>query len=55
MIGKIDYTSAFVASDDDLNSIVGIETYIPQIKELGTLGICEIALQTDESTESGFY
>ena len=55
MIGKVDFVNAFVASDDDLKSIVGLDVDISQLKEKGTIGICEIELQTDENTASGFY
>lgn len=55
MVGKISYVNAFVASDDDIKSIVGLDSDIPDLKKLGNVGIVEIELQPDPNTESGYY
>ena len=55
MIGTIDYINAFIASDEDIKSVIGLDQEISDFEQMGNLGICELSLQKDPETESGFY
>lgn len=55
MTGKVTYVNAFMASDDDIKSIVGLDNEITQLEQLGNVGICEITLEPDPNTASGYY
>lgn len=55
MIGKVVHINAFVASDSDIKSIIGLNAEIEQLDALGGVGICEISLEKDPNTVSGFY
>lgn len=48
-------TNAFIASDDDVKSILGLDADITTLHDLGNIGICEIMLEEDPNTVSGFY
>ena len=55
MIGKVVHVNAFIASDGDIKSIIGLNTEISTLENLGSIGICEIMLEPDPNTASGFY
>lgn len=55
MLGEITYVSAFVSSEEDIRSIIGVNTSIDIINQLGNVGVFKVKLKKDENTVSGFY